>query len=335
MTAAHELELGLMPGEVEGHDDVAHPELPDAAREGVGQLLVAVRLGAEHRKPGAILDRERLGVEKCDRAQPELGTLLKPSRDEVPDATCPDDERRRTGHALAAAADLVEVKGAAPRDETGGGEEPRPNRLLGGVGLVDDQPPRRKHAHRCDGRRADHRADVIQKVKREARLVVPEVGEQRDHERARRRSSSPHRDVAGPPKGATVIAAIEANASISRSRPSGATATDRRRGWRGDRASLQVDIGDAVRLPLRELGPAVQQRRVGGTSPHRGERDDFRHPPEPIAARAEACDQLPSAWWDSVPLNPRPGGSAKACAEGGPYRSARRWQVRKRGNRTT
>src|SRR5687767_7037085 len=109
MTATHELELGLMPAEVEGHDDVAHPELLNAVRERSEQVLVGARLSAEHRKPGAVLDRERLGVEKCNRAQPELGTLLKPPRNEVSDAPRPDDKRGRPGDTLAAAADLVQM----------------------------------------------------------------------------------------------------------------------------------------------------------------------------------------------------------------------------------
>ena len=56
-------------------------------------------------------------------------------------------------------------------------EDPGPNRLGGGVGVVEDQNPTEGHAHRDDRRGGDDRPGVLEEVGRERRPVEAEVDE--------------------------------------------------------------------------------------------------------------------------------------------------------------
>ena len=189
LTAAEQVELGLMRARREADDDVRYLEILErplqaGPEEPRAVPLDRLRVEDRDRERFLVVELERVVVEERHRTQPELGALHEAVRKLPADRTGTDDQRPLADDALTTPAHLDDVPAGADRDHVGRREDPGPHRLGGSVGIVEDQDAPEGHAHRDDRRGGDDRPDVLEEVGREREPVEAEVDEDGEDENA-------------------------------------------------------------------------------------------------------------------------------------------------------
>ena len=185
LASTQQIELRRVRAGREADDDMRDPKiLQDRFEAGAERSRSSSPARVEHRNPRGESISSGSSSRKATGRSPNSGRWTSRSANSRPTTAGADDQRLLPDLAGTATAHLDDVAPAPRSDHVGRGEDPGPNRLCRGVGIVEDQHPSERHAHRDDRGRGDDRPGVLEEMGGERGPIQAEVDEDREDQDA-------------------------------------------------------------------------------------------------------------------------------------------------------